>query len=95
MPTQETRLQFVKLCLELSLFSPALVALQGFMANDDQDVEAWYLEGWCFFLMAEQARENGAKVEELSWEELARDARDCLETCSVVRLSSAFMIQRS
>ncbi len=51
------------------------------MASDDQDVEAWYLEGWCFYLMAEQAKETSSKIEELSWEELAKDARDCLENC--------------
>jgi hypothetical protein len=54
------------------------------MASDDQDVEAWYLEGWCFFLMAEQAKENGGKLEDLGWEDLVRDARDCLETCHTV-----------
>ena len=55
------------------------------MASDDEEVEAWYLEGWCFFLMAEQAREHGGKLDELTWEELARDSRDCLETCKTVR----------
>jgi hypothetical protein len=54
------------------------------MSSDDQEVEAWYLEGWCFYLMAEQAQENGASLDELTWQELAKDARDCLETCQVV-----------
>jgi hypothetical protein len=61
------------------------MALQGIMASDDEEVEAWYLEGWCFFLMTEQAREHGGKLDELTWEELARDSRDCLETCKAVR----------
>lgn len=56
------------------------------MASDDQEVEAWYLEGWCFYLMAEQARESGQKIEDLTWEELAKDSRDCLETCKTVRI---------
>ena len=55
------------------------------MSSDDQEVEAWYLEGWCFYLMAEQSKESGQKIEDLTWEELARDARDCLETCKNVR----------
>jgi hypothetical protein len=84
-PAQETRLAFVKLCLELELFTPALLVLQGVIAGDDQDVEAWYLEGWAFFLMAEHAREAGGARDGLAWEDLARDARDCLETCHVVR----------
>ena len=61
------------------------------MSTADQEVEAWYLEGWCFFLMAEQAKENGGILqgendgdEGMRWEELARDSRDCLETCQVV-----------
>ena len=85
LPPIASRLNLTKLFLELSLFTPALMALQGIMASDDEEVEAWYLEGWCFFLMAEQAREHGGKLDELTWEELARDSRDCLETCKTVR----------
>lgn len=85
LPPLATRLSIVRLFLELSLFSPALLVLHEVMASDDQDVEAWYLEGWCFFLMAEEAKEReGGKLDELSWEELARDALDCLETCQMV-----------
>jgi hypothetical protein len=61
------------------------MVLQGIMASDDEEVEAWYLEGWCFFLMAEQVREQKGKLDKLTWEELARDSRDCLETCKMVR----------
>ena len=57
------------------------------MASDDQEVEAWYLEGWAFYLMAELARNSPSgklEGEGLAWEELAKDARDCLETCKHV-----------
>ena len=91
LPPIPARLSIVKLFLELSLYTPALLVLQGIMASDDQEVEAWYLEGWCFFLMAEQAKENGGKLDELTWEELARDARDCLETCQMVRTIRIFI----
>ena len=91
LPPIPARLSIVKLFLELSLYTPALLVLQGIMASDDQEVEAWYLEGWCFFLMAEQAKENGGKLDELTWEELARDARDCLETCQMVRTARIFV----
>ncbi|KAI0078836.1 TPR-like protein [Panus rudis PR-1116 ss-1] len=87
LPPIPSRLGIVKLFLELSLYTPALLVLQGVMAFDDQEVEAWYLEGWCFFLMAEQAQENGGKLDELTWEELARDARDCLETCKNLHIN--------
>ncbi|KAF8626984.1 hypothetical protein AX15_004576 [Amanita polypyramis BW_CC] len=84
MPPISVRLSIVKLFLELSLYSPALLVLQDIMSADDQDVEAWYLEGWCFFIMSEQAQENGGILDDLTWQELANDARDCLETCQVL-----------
>ncbi|KAJ7158752.1 hypothetical protein C8R46DRAFT_1290825 [Mycena filopes] len=77
LPPIPTRLALVKLFLELALFPPALLVLHGIMASDDQDVEAWYLEGWCFFLME-------GKLDDLTWQELATDARDCLATCEVL-----------
>lgn len=83
------RLSLVKLFLELSLFNPALITLQGIMASDDQEVEAWYLEGWAFYLMSELAHDSPSgklEGEGLTWEELAKDARDCLETCKNVRV---------
>jgi hypothetical protein len=95
LPPIASRLNLTKLCLELSLFTPALMVLQGIMASDDEEVEAWYLEGWCFFLMSEQAREQGGKLDELTWEELARDSRDCLETCKMVCFTSSCLMFRS
>ncbi|KAI0649106.1 hypothetical protein C8Q79DRAFT_1109415 [Trametes meyenii] len=87
LPPIPSRLALVKLFLELELYTPALLVLQGIMATDDQEVEAWYLEGWCFFLMAEKAQESGGKLDELTWEDLARDARDCLETCQMLHIN--------
>ncbi|EIN04898.1 TPR-like protein [Punctularia strigosozonata HHB-11173 SS5] len=84
LPSLETRLALVRLFLELALFAPALLVLQGVMAVDDQEVEAWYLEGWCFFLMAEQSKTSGEPIEGLTWEELAKDAYDCLQTCKTL-----------
>lgn len=80
-PTVPARLSLTRLFLELSLYKEALGVLTGIIMADDQEVEAWYLEGWCFMLMGEDAKEKGIKVEDLSWDELARDALDCLETC--------------
>ncbi|KAJ3503618.1 hypothetical protein NMY22_g18188 [Coprinellus aureogranulatus] len=72
LPPIPTRLSLVKLFIELSLYTPALLVLHGIMSTDDQDVEAWYLEGWCFYLMAEKAKETGGTFDELTWEELAK-----------------------
>jgi len=52
------------------------------MASDDQEAEARYLEGWGFYLTAEFDRESpNGKLEGKgsTWEELRKDARDCLE----------------
>ncbi|CAE6366950.1 unnamed protein product [Rhizoctonia solani] len=100
-PEGQTRLQLAKLMLELGLNADALEILAGVVAEDDQDVEAWYLEGWCLWGMAERVK-TGEKLEnrkdekgrvkqeasddELGWEELARDARDCLETCKMLHV---------
>lgn len=84
LPPIPTRLSLVRLFIELALYTPALLVLHGIMSADDQDVEAWYLEGWCFFLMSEQAQENEGTFDDLTWQELAKDSRDCLETCQVV-----------
>ncbi|KAL5526609.1 hypothetical protein ACEPAF_8333 [Sanghuangporus sanghuang] len=81
------RIELAKRFIELSDFSHALVVLQSIMALDDQEVMAWYLQGWCLFLMAEQAKETGTKSEELSWEDLAKDARECLENCKTLYVS--------
>jgi hypothetical protein len=77
-------MSLARLFLELSLYSNALTILSDVLAVDDQEVEAWYLEGWAFYLMAEYSREINQPVAELSWEELSRDALDCLETCQTV-----------
>ncbi|CAE6536445.1 unnamed protein product [Rhizoctonia solani] len=100
-PEGDTRLQLAKLMLELGLNGEALEVIAGVVAEDDQDVEAWYLEGWCLWGMAERVKAgegldggNDAKGKEkqevsddgLGWEELARDARDCLETCKMLHI---------
>ncbi|KAG8793726.1 hypothetical protein FRC12_001809 [Ceratobasidium sp. 428] len=101
-PAGETRLQLAKLMMELGANGTALEVIAGVVAEDDQDVEAWYLEGWCLWGMAERVKageklggddeDKGKGKEEvdddgeLGWEELARDARDCLETCKMLHI---------
>ncbi|KAG8829912.1 hypothetical protein FRC17_005802 [Serendipita sp. 399] len=80
-PPVPLRLSLTRLFLELSMHKEALIVLTGVIETDDQEVEAWYLEGWCFMLMAEDTKAQNTKVEGLSWRDLAQDARDCLETC--------------
>ncbi|KAH7907706.1 hypothetical protein BJ138DRAFT_1092322 [Hygrophoropsis aurantiaca] len=86
-----TRLALAKMFIELGAYAEALGVLQGVLAADDGEVEAWYLQGWAFWLMGERAREGGGGEgegeEELGWEELWRDARDCLETCRALHIA--------
>ena len=77
------------------MYKEAMTVLTGVIEADDQEVEAWYLEGWCFLLTSEDAKTRGVEVEGLSWQELAQDARDCLETCiSVCRYGVHFQLPR-
>ena len=94
-PPIQTRIELAKRFIEVSEYHAALSVLQTVMASDDQEVEAWYLEGWCLFLLAESVKEKGEKLEELSWEELAADARKALETCQSVRSSLAACSNRN
>jgi len=49
LPPLPSRIALVKLFIELALLHPALDVLQGILATDDEEVEAWYLEGWRAF----------------------------------------------
>ena len=59
LPSVSARIELVKRFLELGDYTAALQVVQSIMASDDQHVEAWYLEGWCLYLMAEHAKETG------------------------------------
>jgi tetratricopeptide (TPR) repeat protein len=88
-PPIPTRLALTKMFLELARYTEALEVIQSVMGEDDEEVEAWYLEGWCFWLMAEKAKESGgclrvvdgatgkeSDADKLGWKNLAKDARD-------------------
>ncbi|KZP00475.1 TPR-like protein [Calocera viscosa TUFC12733] len=79
-PTPPTLLSFARLCLELELFDLALSSISRTLEMDDTEVEAWYLEGWCFWLMS-QGDEVRKPWEDMTKEDMLRDARDCLDTC--------------
>ncbi|TFK95488.1 hypothetical protein BDV98DRAFT_608921 [Pterulicium gracile] len=101
-PPIPTRLAMTRYFLELGRYTEALEVIQSIMGEDDEEVEAWYLEGWCFWLMAEKALEAGGALkvddgtgfaegkegEKIEWKDLARDARDCLDTCEMMFLAT-------
>ena len=90
------RLVRAKLLLECGAYHDALDVLEGVLASDDTSVEGWYLMGWGWWLVAER-RKEGREVEGsegLTWEDIARDSRDCLETCRTVSLPTpVFFLQ--
>lgn len=92
------RVARAKLLLECSAYSDALSLLEGVLATDDANVEGWYLMGWSWFLLAERRKEGDMTVvqglgedgEQLEWQDMARDSRDCLETCRMLYSSLGF-----
>ncbi|CAG8497987.1 12947_t:CDS:2, partial [Ambispora leptoticha] len=82
MPTYAARISLVKLLLELSQYNRALTVLEGLQKEDDEMIELWYLYGWSYYCMGEDASNDEEKSS--NWE----DARDCLNTCK--QLSNRF-----
>lgn len=79
-PIYDTRLALVKLLLELGMFEPAFMVLEGLQKENDQVVDLWYLYGWAYYCLGEE--ETRPQDERIGhWE----DARDCLETAVKVR----------
>lgn len=90
----QTRIARAKLLLECSAYPDALSLLEGVLATDDANVEGWYLMGWTWWLLAERKKDGNVDAavglgededgREMEWQDMARDARDCLETCQTV-----------
>lgn len=61
-PEFPTRISLARLLMEVQMASEALEILEGLILQDDQSVEAWYLGGWCLYLIGEEksGREPGS-----------------------------------
>ena len=87
-----TRIARAKLLLECGAYPDALSLLEAVLAADDANIEGWYLMGWSWWLLAERKKDDDVMDtagldedgRELGWQDMARDARDCLETCQTV-----------
>ncbi|KKK23523.1 hypothetical protein AOCH_006018, partial [Aspergillus ochraceoroseus] len=53
-PDFATRISLARLLMEVGLLLEALEVLERLILEDDQSVEAWYLGGWCLYLLAEK-----------------------------------------
>ncbi|KAI9145415.1 hypothetical protein BKA69DRAFT_1035517 [Paraphysoderma sedebokerense] len=93
-PSYESRFNATKLCIELELYSLALNILQSCQAEDDENIELWYLYGWTYYLLGERVDSNGVISEDdveldddmkvCSKSEWLADAKDCLEAAQKV-----------
>lgn len=63
-PDFPTRISLSRLLMEVQMEVQALQVLERLILEDDESVEAWYLGGWCLYLLAEKERENGQEGEE-------------------------------
>ncbi|KAJ5380266.1 assembly chaperone of rpl4 [Penicillium cataractarum] len=53
-PDFAVRISLARLLMEVTLEFEALEVLERLILEDDQSVEAWYLGGWCLYLLAEK-----------------------------------------
>ncbi|KAI9728635.1 MAG: hypothetical protein M1828_002741 [Chrysothrix sp. TS-e1954] len=60
-PDYSTRISLSRLLMEVGMMDPAIQVLDRLTKEDDGSVEAWYLGGWCYYLMAEERLENMPK----------------------------------
>ena len=53
-PDFATRISLSRLLMEVGMSSEALGVLETLIAEDDGSVEAWYLGGWCLYLLGQK-----------------------------------------
>lgn len=84
-PIYDSRLALVKLLLEVGMFEQAFMVLEGLQKENEQVVDLWYLYGWAYYCLGEDAAERSEEERQGHWE----DARDCLETAVKVKICPA------
>ncbi|KAJ1994872.1 hypothetical protein H4R33_000106 [Dimargaris cristalligena] len=82
-PSYDSRIATVKILLELNLFDDALGILAQLQLEDDQTVDLWYLFGWAYYCMAEEAQagakpDTKTKTEAESGQSLLTSSAECL-----------------
>ncbi|KAH7326639.1 hypothetical protein B0I35DRAFT_140287 [Stachybotrys elegans] len=85
-PEFPTRIGLSRLLLEVELEDEALQVLEHLTTDDDQSVEAWYLGGWCLYIMGEKQREakpqeNGDAAAAEEWKNTWASSRKWLHRC--------------
>ncbi|KAH8697534.1 TPR domain protein [Talaromyces proteolyticus] len=62
-PDFPSRISLSRLLMEVQMELEALQVLERLILEDDESIEAWYLGGWCLYLMAEKEREQPTKID--------------------------------
>ena len=57
-PDFPTRISLSRLLMEAEMEEDALEVLERLVGEDDSSVEAWYLGGWCLFLLSGKRKEE-------------------------------------
>ncbi|KAI9884380.1 MAG: E2 ubiquitin-conjugating protein mms2 [Watsoniomyces obsoletus] len=88
-PAFPTRISLARLLLETEMEEEALGVLERLVTDDDQSVEAWYLGGWCLFILGEKAKSKtnvnandtreAAEDGEAEWRSTWKSSREWLE----------------
>jgi tetratricopeptide (TPR) repeat protein len=86
-PEFPTRIGLSRLLLEVELEDEALQVLEHLTTDDDQSVEAWYLGGWCLYIMGEKQRDakpqqnGGDATTAEEWKNTWASSRKWLHRC--------------
>ncbi|KAG8985581.1 hypothetical protein FRB94_003645 [Tulasnella sp. JGI-2019a] len=82
-PSTDDRLALAKLFLELEVYASSLAVIQSVLADNDQEAEAWYLQGLGYWEISNAVAAGKAVVgvKEMTWREIMQVARNCLGTC--------------
>ena len=57
-PDFPTRISLARLLMEVEMEEEALEVVERLVTEDDQSVEAWYLGGWCLYLLSEKRKDT-------------------------------------
>ena len=79
-PEFPVRIGLARLLLEVELLDEASVVLERLISDDDESVEAWYLGGWCLYLVGEKVQDIRGKESD-EWQPAWESARRWLARC--------------
>ena len=81
-PDFATRISLSRLLMEAGMEEEALQVVERLVGEDDQSVEAWYLGGWCLWLMVPNYHEEGAaEIHLADRRRLQLSSREWLRNC--------------